>query len=1581
MLPGLPSGAEARRYLVEKKLMAVLEQGLEKLLRERPSDPCGSLAGHLRENNPLRPASTLTVRLTAPAPSKPGAPGPPPPKSVTLQHVKPPVKSAGSFAFDNVAHWRRAGQLNVWGIPLPGKEGWKDVARGLKRGHPEIKRCVVILVDENRPVVYYKNVGYCPCEFVPAGVPLVELLKANGLKVTEASVAVRDAFRQIDSLWDVFVEQLPLANSFVPPDLSVFDEVYGFVKRNLGAANAPSALSPDDGQASAPAVPIHPESVAFVVASSSGKDDVSAAMMLVATVVSQMTTIRTLSVQKRAWIERLRDKEVLRKEAHRCIEEIFKQKVAKDDAKTAAEEHAARTGVADETARARDARLHKADKRRQRRREQWDRYLLHVQSEASTAIAALFRGHSDRKLARKRRDDARGSSRATRGNNSSGSSSSSNNNNNATTNNSSKKKQRSRESSSQGHDAAAAAKATPPLPSKPPGAPRQHQPSQAPPKRGGRHSRAVPALTTPTSHHYTRLAVPPKTHPQYEKLLREVSFAFATSTAVVAAALDCASQLSLGGRLLTTRRHPRERQVGVKRTVRPLYYDTSSSSDDDCDDNPIDPALRSPSAAPDDAAGLSPPGLPRTNPSFRVTSPLAVPAGRGGGKTRPEARPPRDIFEVVAQRRPDDEIEQDFACPVAAFLDVVHSCAGREPGPAAAPSHGRCPVTELFLLVDRYGVVPSVLSRAVRSLAFLALGTQFAAYVVVNEVKSHPDSIGHPYFQAKQHFHDPSAPLSTHLAEPRVSSTLTAPAETPLALVGGAVLPSFERWASASDAFETLRNSHLAMVSRALAASWCGPADQPEGTPRPGGKDARPALPALHDRVVVRVPQIAAAQGERQAGEDGREAGGAKGIRKASNLRKSLQQTWLNGGAMPKASRTSSRVHGSIFDLVSRAHCFSRPHKKLPVFSVPDPAAPADVADVLAHLPPAAGRVLWLSLSPDVHFSVADWMAAAPLRAPLHAAAAATMALLRSCVVSPPESFPRPDSADAPGRRADKKRAKNPSASAPAPPDDEPAAEPAAGGEPDAEWEVPLFGLKWSVLEEHAVKEARQAISKTGEISFYDISTDESGRKIATERTQQVLHVEKPVPDLVDSLEVPEPRQQASVMSLSRSSDQNSVREKTSARGQRGLGKKQLSQFGAPSGLGSHAPQDGDPSKPRASVLASPESPLPPHDDATAPSQASAPTLPTDAATVVVPYSDTIRSISRGRTAATVEVIRQPLLEGATPTFLRTLRALCAVVEDRLVAAGSPAALSIVVGHSDELNGMLLVLFAITFSLLSKKHYNEDQVEMLVKARKQSELNQQKKKQQVGSDSQTESQAGEPNSPGQASLHSDDETLSDDGTQFSSCVESEESTPGLSLTKVLMGSRPSVTDQQDPSFRNTNAFDVGEEQQHEDEPAKALSPFPCVHDLAVSPLGVAMGVPGAISYLDVFFEHSNKHIEDSVVGAIAETMLALRELQSEAAGGDSGVDPVSSKALHLKLCRQIECYVTLIFHCSWLLAYTRDESPSTLTFDAWLDHEHPEAIQWLANIDPWSGQGPSVQPAWGSMYHRWKKQTLLSQIL
>eukprot|EP01062_Namystynia_karyoxenos_P075851 TRINITY_DN7358_c0_g1_i1.p1 TRINITY_DN7358_c0_g1~~TRINITY_DN7358_c0_g1_i1.p1 ORF type:complete len:1574 (+),score=463.92 TRINITY_DN7358_c0_g1_i1:59-4780(+) len=426
-------GAEARGYLASNQLMRVVEAGLVRLVQERPRDPVRWLGQFLRENNPASTSLKMTVKLRS---------GP-----LQLVHRSAP-QLVTNASFRAVPNWRRAGDFPIWGMSVVGLDGWKRVFDHLKKECGITRRLLVVDVDENDTV--FVRHPPLPKDVDPRRHPLytwlpfvdaerdsewaggtsapeaeqpqsTEPLRSEGASrcdsglrlsqvVAQALPAQKGETRSAGDLRDVLTEVMRSRES------RRFDLEVVRIPLALPMVSGHTTPSPVSCDRFAHALQRYRSDLsaalpqtAVIIVSSTGKGDVTTGMALATSVVSAYARVRSAVLQKKEWKERMRVRDVQRRSAIAEIEADLRRGEERDRYLQALGEQmceylAARSVV--ESADDRRKRLEAAEHRQARRaaqRAEWEAYLSGAASAASTKIAAVFRGHKERKRSKRRR--------------------------------------------------------------------------------------------------------------------------------------------------------------------------------------------------------------------------------------------------------------------------------------------------------------------------------------------------------------------------------------------------------------------------------------------------------------------------------------------------------------------------------------------------------------------------------------------------------------------------------------------------------------------------------------------------------------------------------------------------------------------------------------------------------------------------------------------------------------------------------------------------------------------------------------------------------------------------------------------------------------------------------------------------------------------------------------------------------------------------------------------------------------------------------------------------------------------------
>eukprot|EP01064_Diplonema_japonicum_P000284 TRINITY_DN10205_c2_g1_i2.p1 TRINITY_DN10205_c2_g1~~TRINITY_DN10205_c2_g1_i2.p1 ORF type:complete len:1257 (+),score=225.48 TRINITY_DN10205_c2_g1_i2:57-3827(+) len=679
-----------------------------------------------------------------------------------------------------------------------------------------------------------------------------------------------------------------------------------------------------------------------------------------------------------------------------------------------------------------------------------------------------------------------------------------------------------------------------------------------------------------------------------------------------------------------------------------------------------------------------------------------------------------------------------------------------------------------------------------------------------------------------------------------------------------------------------------------------------------------------------------------------------RGVFRAPSVRSSRTKQSSTGRLLPtKRSMRTLQHTGTERERSGEdsQRAFKKVHRKLPLFSVPDPLSPEDTSDVVAHMLPSVKTILWFSLTPSLTVQVGPHTLSAPLTTPSMCPSLTGMETLNTCKVT--DTKPTSPTISAGGKEKKRARCKT---RGPGHMDpeiiDSPCEEPFTSLE-----EVPVLGHLWSAQEKRLVTELKQGIAKTGEITFNEGKKDGliafSNKKVPPKKltpvTQTVLRLEKEkdreiekgtsdisrISDKKDERKAPmTPKRGASTISTTIGSpEKRSSPSITSVTlGYVGMA-RQSSECGA-SIAGSI---------PESAILEESEK------------------LPTNVDDVVMLCAENISNIVKKENFA-LRFTRQPLLEGPTRDTYDIIDRIVHEIEAGFTTLKEHE-LAIVIGHSDDMNPFLLTLVTIVFGMLSKKHHGEDAIDILVRARKQSEINNKRASiaaMERHTPSEEELQQGTPQSVVSSGESTTLPSMSgEESESLSDTTDSDVTVEGFTLTHQLM---------QKP---NNETFCGSEPPRTPDH--IPVSPFPCIDQLAKSPLGTSLSLEESIEYIDTLFQHTNKGLEEGVIGRIP---LTIQEISSS---------PVSD-LLHLsrKLACWLESYSLLLFFTSWMKGYiTNNPDLPYPSFSSWMFSVHPETHQWLCHFDPWGNQGAprGVDPLWTSARYRWTKQTLPSEVI
>eukprot|EP01062_Namystynia_karyoxenos_P078609 TRINITY_DN8125_c2_g1_i1.p1 TRINITY_DN8125_c2_g1~~TRINITY_DN8125_c2_g1_i1.p1 ORF type:complete len:1533 (+),score=484.94 TRINITY_DN8125_c2_g1_i1:94-4692(+) len=405
-------GDEARQFLTDRQVMSVVEAGLVRLIRERPKDPCRWLSAYLKEHNPAAPVQEHRITVL-------GVP-------VCCVNRAPPQLIADS-PLPVVPNWRQAGSLPVFGMAHVGLDGWKRVIDHVKKEHKIGRRLVVIGVDDE-DVVFVRhpprrvdpkkahlhawlpyttdlhqavsswNATHAAPVQLPSDKKVTQIIagaippaKGENRSAGDLREVIAEASRSRDSRKiDLEVTRVPLGHRSEPPGAQLCDRVLSVLKRHRSDLTS--------------AIP----NTAVIVVSLTGKADVTMGMLLCAAVLSAYAQTQGAVVRKRAWREKMRVRDVQRRSAIAEVEADLRRGTERDRRiAEKAEEHVrmlASRGV-EEAPEERELRLQADSKRtarRQAQRDAWQDYLTGAKIAACTKIAAMFRGHRERKRLRRK---------------------------------------------------------------------------------------------------------------------------------------------------------------------------------------------------------------------------------------------------------------------------------------------------------------------------------------------------------------------------------------------------------------------------------------------------------------------------------------------------------------------------------------------------------------------------------------------------------------------------------------------------------------------------------------------------------------------------------------------------------------------------------------------------------------------------------------------------------------------------------------------------------------------------------------------------------------------------------------------------------------------------------------------------------------------------------------------------------------------------------------------------------------------------------------------------------------------------
>eukprot|EP01060_Flectonema_neradi_P010074 TRINITY_DN17208_c2_g1_i1.p1 TRINITY_DN17208_c2_g1~~TRINITY_DN17208_c2_g1_i1.p1 ORF type:complete len:1294 (+),score=185.92 TRINITY_DN17208_c2_g1_i1:1174-5055(+) len=352
------SGVEARDYLVQKKVMDAVEGGLSILLKENPKDPVGRFAEVLREKNPNRSTTEVTV------------------DGIKLKSISPATVLKNT-PLPTVPNWRRSGSMNVWAMSSTGFDGWKRIIDFIKTSQKSITKIVTIEVNKDT-VTYYRGSPHV----------VVEGGKFTGATHSLSTLqhVLKEAARSRDSRHTEFeVLRIPMPDSLKTPDASKYTDIQDVIFNNKQGI-------------------LESESTAVIVHSISGTSDATVGMIMVSAVVQAIQKIRTNGLKKAQWKEKLRDRVIKKREVAAIIAMRY-QALLKKDQERASQIESSGGKMNGETEAETDERRAKAEMLTQGRNSQWGRYNALVREMASTTISSAYRGYSGRKLASMKKSD------------------------------------------------------------------------------------------------------------------------------------------------------------------------------------------------------------------------------------------------------------------------------------------------------------------------------------------------------------------------------------------------------------------------------------------------------------------------------------------------------------------------------------------------------------------------------------------------------------------------------------------------------------------------------------------------------------------------------------------------------------------------------------------------------------------------------------------------------------------------------------------------------------------------------------------------------------------------------------------------------------------------------------------------------------------------------------------------------------------------------------------------------------------------------------------------------------------------
>ena len=370
-LSRLPTGSEARNYIVEKKLLVMVEQALEKMLTERPDNPTSHLASYLKDHNLVKRVVTSPMLVDH--------------SVVNLRH-NPPSVYVKSSPLPTVPNFRHV-HPGVYGFASPVVDGWRAVLEHLRTEAKTVTKLVVIEVDDGQ-VHYFKGLPHVAPEY-KGEIPLKEALRREGKQtVQDVGQVLPECMRGRDAKkYELATHKVAFRDSSVAPSLDAVDSIMNIVEGNRAGLLGDTLTT------------------ALLVCSTSGKDDVTVALSFIVSALKGIKSVQDSAIRKRMWEERVKEKGLEKKKIYNQIAAMHAEGVQKDDRRIAKLEVSSKNRKFEETAAEIETRRKKIEQIRAKRNAQWEKFELHLQAECCTKIAAVFRGHQDRLKVRKIRED------------------------------------------------------------------------------------------------------------------------------------------------------------------------------------------------------------------------------------------------------------------------------------------------------------------------------------------------------------------------------------------------------------------------------------------------------------------------------------------------------------------------------------------------------------------------------------------------------------------------------------------------------------------------------------------------------------------------------------------------------------------------------------------------------------------------------------------------------------------------------------------------------------------------------------------------------------------------------------------------------------------------------------------------------------------------------------------------------------------------------------------------------------------------------------------------------------------------